>query len=390
MKKNLVFSYLLCMLLPVMTLATSGYYVKQNGDTIRGNFSNVAENGNPLTVDFMPSNSSTLLTLKPEDVRCMRIGNLEYFVSYNGPVTKTTDGTNTTENMHLFLRQITESNGYSFYTYNDQQPILFYSGSDNKIVELKRHEAAPNETDDYHGQLRNLFATKIDSADLTSMLHKVDYTEESLISFIDDVNDLTSVHASVPAMKGIIISAGYIYNSFVVDGNNELPQVATDYEGSGSWMAAVGYIKPLKKAGGRYFIYPNIQAFSYKTTGVTNDTDGVVKSGFSSDLVLFPQFSIGFNFIHKPAIKMFASVGFGAMIFMDNTETYDKDFTAGNSVHASNSDNDVAFDLNISVGGALFNRYILFVGYDVPAAASNNQYYTGYLAGVEVGLGIRL
>jgi hypothetical protein len=390
MKRTAIITIILCLLDPFILQAASGYYIKLNGDTVRGVFGSIPDNSNPGIVQFTPSNANEAVVLRPQDIRSFRSGSYDNFLAYNGMRTLSADGGNTLDTLHTFLRQIGETNGYSFYTFSDNRGLtLFYSGTEGKASELKRHEAVNSEVDDYHGQLKSILSSKVDSSDLSTLLHRLDYTEEGLISFIDDINDLTSVHAGIPAVNGFILTAGVNYNFFTVSGTDGVPMVVTDYDNSFSWLIGFGYMKPLKKGGGRYFVYPNIQAFSYEATGEVKREDAAIRTTFKSDFTIFPQLNIGCNIIHKPGIKIYASAGFGALVLFDNKEVYEINYFDGEKFSDTSTETDAAFDINITAGGFLFNRYMLFVAYSIPAASSNHQYYTGYLSGIQAGLGLR-
>src|SRR4051812_39864228 len=104
--------------------AVSGYYIKLNGDTVKGAFLNIPDNGNPYQIDFIPASSNDVVSLRPEEVRLMKVGNYEYFLPYNG-TRMLNQGS--TETISTFLRQIGESNGYNFYSYSDSKRVnLFY------------------------------------------------------------------------------------------------------------------------------------------------------------------------------------------------------------------------------------------------------------------------
>jgi hypothetical protein len=221
------------------------------------------------------------------------------------------------------------------------------------------------------------------------MVSKLHYSDDEFINFIDELNEIKGSYTDVPAARGLIFGAGYSYNFFSVTGPNTVPSVAIDYENKGSMMFEVGYIKPVRKGNGRYFIYPNLKVFSYSTSGSLKRFDAVITSEFECDMVLFPALEIGYNLIHKAGVKWYASAGFGALMLFDNTETFKYVFNDGSTVSGKSIETNVAFDINVSTGIFLFNRYKISLGYNIPAATSNDQYYTGYLSGAQFGAGYK-
>src|SRR4051812_9568243 len=99
-------------------VAVSGYCVKLTGDTVNGKFYNVPDIGNPSTVEFTANGASEPVQLTPQTVKSFRVGNYEYFLSYNGsrklnPLNSADANvkSDSSEIIHTFLREIGETNG---------------------------------------------------------------------------------------------------------------------------------------------------------------------------------------------------------------------------------------------------------------------------------------
>ncbi len=377
--------------------AASGYYINLNGDTVRGNFSNLPETGNPSRVDFIPGGSTEVMVLRPGDVRGFRVGNYDFYLSYSGPrLLNSGDGSGSSgssvDTITTFLRDIGETGGYTFYSYSDSKRVnLFYTMGDDRVDELRNISSTPMKGD-YRDQLNIMLSSKVDTSVLYSMVKKLDYSEEGMINFIDELNELTSEH-TVPAFKGFVATVGYSYNIFSASGSNAIPAVSTNYKEGGSWLVGFGYIKPLRKGGGQYFIYPNIKAFNYETSGTITRYNGVATTSYSSDLVLYPAFNVGFHLVNKAAFKFFLSPGFGFLILMNNTEENNFAFYDGTSENTSTEKTEFTFDVNLKTGVVLLNRFMIWAAYNIPTPTSDSEYnkttYTGNLSGFQGGIGVK-
>jgi hypothetical protein len=376
--------------------AASGYYIKLDGDTVKGSFLNVPDTGNPDQVQFNPAGSQETVILKPEEVKAFRVSTFEFFVAYNGtrmmnPVSTSEADQSTPVVIHSFLRQIGEAAGYSFFSYSDQKRVnLFYSLTGQNPVELIYNSNTNSNpaVQGYKSQLFSALSSNVDTTELRTLLNKLEYSEESLITFIYDLNEYSD-QAGGTFIKGWILTAGISFNQFSVTGSNTIPVVSTRYNDGSSWLAGFGYFKSLRKEGGRYFIYPNIKVYNYRTSGTIRRFDAETTNSYKCDLVLFPAFNVGYQLVHKPGVSLFLSPGFGFLVLMNNTEQNISRYYDGRVTDETKKKTEITFDVNLKAGIFFLQRYLIWSAYNVPTGTIDRQYYSANVSSVQAGIGYK-
>lgn len=407
-------------LLIAQPIRVPGYYVTNEGDTVRGSFPAYSEwSRNPASVSFQPAGSEAIVELTPAGCRSFRVDGYETYRSYHGQrlVNPTEDfalltGSNGNipsgpENVYdsasIFLRLAAEVPAISLYMLRDRQRTnFFYALPGDTLVELrfKKYLATSfdstrvmeiREVADFRRQLDLLFHERILQKKLMPALERLAYSERELSSFLRRLFDAPAHTAPSAKWSGWLVSAGVAWTNVVLT-TNRTNIYARDLNAAVSPSIAVGHILPLQRNFAHVFLYPQLKLYTYKVEATENLGSVTYNRQYSADLMGALTMQVGYNFSDDETLRVFVAGGAGLATQVGAKETMTTTTPGSNPPFraiTSVAMNTLLLTAQASLGMNLQNRYYLLATYNFPSGFSKFVSYDLQLSGVQLQLGYR-
>jgi hypothetical protein len=289
-----------------------GYYITQQGDTVKGTFPMYTQwNKNPLQVTFKVDGKTDQIELTPQNARAFVVEGNDEYISHTGlrllnPIEDAwlygeqvfINSNDSTEQVSIFLRLAKRTVNIEFYVLDDtKRQNFFYKLPGQPIIELlyKKNfvQGKIKEVAAYKQQLNNLFADIIAKRNLKSSLEKLPYDEEEISSFLGKLFPSAN-HELMPKVSKTewVVSAGLALNMVNIDPGKLDELVPNSYSSSFSPVASARIIIPLGRNFGKYFFSPQIKVFRYKSTGEITDGNLIKIATYKADLAAIAQLSV--------------------------------------------------------------------------------------------------
>jgi hypothetical protein len=390
----------------------TGFYVNNNGDTIRGSFPALKQTGkNPKEIDFLPSAKTGLVKLTPSGCYRVVVENFEEYVSYNGkrlinPIEESEvlgnkdrwTFTNEYDTLHTFLRLIRKFNDFEVYVQQDnvRRNFFYKQGRDSTrelIFKKFFSQDRISEVQEYKQQLRTLLASTVDPQRLSSLLNDLPYRENEIVDLFYYAEQKGALKRR-PKNKnaGLVVSAGVSVNSFAVDADESVFKPVSAYKSSLSPLFAVGYIAPLSRKNSRHFVYPNMNIYKYKNTGEVSNGDIIRRTTYQTSLAIGVGINGGTNVVNTEPCKVFVSGG-AKFMFLQNNKKIDEII-----IVSSNYTNDIfterlpgmAYVFNLSTGILLSNKLMAAAVYNFPVNVGNFKFLSAKASSIQLSVGYKL
>jgi hypothetical protein len=398
-----------------------GYYISVQNDTVKGTFSGYSQwSQSPSEVVFTPAGSGSTTKLTPQN--CLNFileGNDEY-LSYTGQrlvnpiydnevITKRDSSfDDKKEEVITFLRLVTRTPVCELYVYADNKRTnFFYRLPGHSVVELRYkkyyderqvnqftvdRESHVNEITEYKDQLNDLFSEAINKRQLTSSLKSLTYTEDRLEMFLQELFAAEPViHGQKNPLSGWIISAGASFN-FVSVKASKFNVIAKEYGSSVSPLLSIGYITTFRRSFGKYFLYPQLNFFRYKTTGEINDGTFRKVTTYQADLIISGELNGGFNVVNQKSIRFYLSGGMGILTRLHNKRLDYKYLNVQQSSEPYTSSQEslsaTTIFINASAGVVIKNKLLVMAEYLFPTSVDNS--YSVRYEGLQLKVGYKV
>jgi hypothetical protein len=417
MKKVLLRSFLPLAIFFSTSLAAqnnpfTGFYISPQHDTIRGVFPDYTEwTKNPSTVKFIGSSSSETVMLNPQLCQKFVVDGHDEYLSYSGQrqvnaiedaeVVKAATGSDTRdvyENVDVFLRLITGSPKCDLYVFRDNRRVnFFYKLPAAPVAELKYKKYFDQnriiEIPEYKQQLSLLFGPEIEKQKLTSSLETLDYEERELSHFFKTLFiDATAKGKEKKPASGLVVSGGVSINDVRVKADGNFTDIAKDYKSSVAPLLAVGYMLPLDRNFGRYFVFPQVKLYRYKNSGEIERGTFTKATSFQADLLIAGELNAGMHIVQSNNFRLFLSAGAGGIYQVNPTQTDQLYVASDHSIYGSPTETELlpwALSFNASVGVVLNKNIVVTATYLFPSRISNFIAYETALSGVQLKLGYK-
>jgi hypothetical protein len=397
--------------LAAQKITFTGFYITSQHDSIRGVFPDYTEwNNNPSTVKFMGNSSSEVITLTPQSCQKFIIDGHDEYLSYSGqrlinPIddaelvkgTDSSDKVDAYENLDGFLRLVTSSPKCGLYVFKDSRRInFFYKLPAGPVTELKHkkyfEQNKINEIPEYKQQLNILFGPDIEKQKLASSLETLDYEEKDLGDFFKALfPEARTKSKQKDPTGGCLVSAGISINDVHVKAET-FNDIAKDYKATVSPLFAIGYVLPFKRNFGKYFIFPQLKVYRYKTSSEIARGTFVKATSFETDLVIAGELNAGVNLVRANTFRLFLSAGAGGIYQVNPTQTDQLYVASDHSIFGSPKETELlpwALSFNASAGVVLHKKFVVKASYLFPSLISNFVEYEIVVSGVQVKLGYK-
>lgn len=411
---NLFYAILLCTPSFAQKKTASGFYISLQGDTVQGIFSSYSQwSKNPSAVEFATGTMVKPTLLTPQNCRKFVVEGYDEYLSYAGqrlvnPIYdyqvlnhQYSSVNDELEEVITFLRLVIRTPNCELYTFTDtKRTNFFYRLPGDSVVELKNKkynvEGQINASTEYKDQLNNLFTDAIYRRKLTSSLKTLPYMEEKLKSFFEQLFTAEAVkHKKKDPTAGWIVATGAALTFVNVKSENIVNYVAKNYNTSISPLFSIGYIAPISRNFGKYFLYPQISLFRFKNTGEIDDDIFKKVTTYQTDMVISGEINGGVNVINQQNIRLYLSGGAGMSTFLNNKRIDDKyENNPPSSRPFRSEQKDIALNaspvINASTGVVLNNRLIVAASYLFPAPLENVFTYKPRFSGLQLRIGYKV
>jgi len=409
----LAFAFFVCTTLSAQNKVASGYYITQQGDTVKGMFPRYSQwDRNPAEVEFTTATSQKPFLLTPRMCRKFVVTGFDEYLSYTGlRLTNPIDDDeiivnrnyssyiDETEKVETFLRLIIRTAGNELYVYKgSKRSNLFILLHNQPLTELRYKKYYDkdqiNELADYKQQLNNLFGETIETRKQSAALERLPYAASELTTFLQALfpEEKTRSRQRNPA-DGWIIAGGVIHNSIQVAEEKYFLSVSRKQQGSFSPLFCIGYYQSLQRNFGRYFIYPQLKLFRFKTVDESSDGVFLYSTNYQVSLAACLEINGGINIINREQFRLFLSGGVGLAAIVNGHKMYQRYVADGHSAYGAPRKSKLApatYDINTAVGIVLHNKVFLTAAYMVPAQLTYAPENMAMLRGALLGLGYKL
>lgn len=402
---------LFCGLLNAQKKTVSGFYITLQGDTVKGTFAAYNQwSRNPSEVQFI-SNTSKTISLSAQNSRKFVIEGYDEYLSYTGkrllnPIEDQevikdkaySSFDDQQAELTTFLRLVTRTTGAELYVFNDSKRLnFFYRLPNQPITELnyKKYydQDRINEVGEYKQQLNNLFSAAIKREKLTAVLESLPYNEEALEAFFEKLHPTQQAKPRQynPA-AGWLIEGGMSLNSVKVTGDKSYQPVNQTYNTSFSPIISIGYYLPLYRNFGKYFFYPQVKLFRYKSIGEQNDGVFINRTTYQTDLVTTGEVTGGINVYNTGNIRFYLAGGIGFTWQLNGKELHQMYAASTRALFSSAQAklSPIGYTVNATAGVMVNNKIRISATYLIPSLISNNPFYSIKLNGVQLRAGYKL
>lgn len=389
-----------------------GYYITNNGDTIKGVFPKYTQwNNNPNEVEFFQDGNAKSEQLTPSNCRKFLIENYDEYLSYSGkrlinPIEDNVavdnrgyfDFHDRDSSVTTFLRLVIRTTHCEIYAFTDPvRTNFFYRLPGGEVEELKfkmySDESKIHEVAEYRQQLNNLFAEEIIQKKFSGLLEDLPYREEAIKKFIEKTEGIKQTkEVTESSFAGWCFAAGTSVNFFRVTGEKSFAKVQTNYSTSIAPFLSVGYILPFKRNFGRYFIYPQLRIYNYKNSGKMQDGSFTRTVTFQSNLMIVPELNAGANLINKENVRLFLYGGVG-MLFTSKNREIDKLIVPADGSEYASAElrlTKMTYNVNLSPGICINNKIVGLITYRLPVSLGQFGTYSPTQSSVQIGVGYKL
>jgi hypothetical protein len=405
--------FISCSSLCAQKKSVPGYYITQQGDTIKGTFPKYTQwSKNPSQVEFIIEGSTKHILLTPQDAQKFLVDGYDEYTSYTGkrlvnPIEdeKLLNGkyfgsiNDSTQQVMTFLRLVKRTTGGDLYILNDAIRMnFFFQLPKQQLTELRYKKSLVQsqikEAEDYKQQLNNLFAEAIVQKNLTSTLKRLQYKEKELSSFFQSLFPATLLEHKKPETKAQwVISGGAVLNMVSVDSDKSSSARSRTYSSSLSPLLSVGIMVPVGRNFGKYFFYPQVKLFRYKNTGEQNQsTVNNIITYYQTDFAIIAQVSGGINVVNQESFRIFIAGGLG-MLGQPGGKQVKEYYDVSNGRNLTTFETKLstaAFAMDASAGVELNKRIFLSANYMIPTSIGNFISYNPKLSGIQIRVGYKL
>ncbi len=388
-----------------------GHYISVQGDKVLGNFPDYAQwTRNPERVDFVDHASGSTLVLTPDNCKGFVVDGHDEYISFSGqrlinPIEDIevirdraySSLHDTLAYIKTFLRLITRTGGYELYAFSDNiRTNFFYRQAGGSFEELKYKmyfdQNQVREMAIYRQQLHNLFKDRIEKQNLERTLEKLVYREDRLKQFFEQLFPLPQTMQAPPKnAPGWVVAAGAVFNQIQVTGDRVYAPEFASYASSVAPLLSVGYLRPIDRSFGKYFILPQVKFYSYKVKGDYFDGTFTRATTYQADLVVTPELNGGMNVINRDQVQLFLSAGAGILLQKAAKEVQQSFAGTNGELYAQHESklNNLSYVLNVSAGTILKKKFVLTGTYVFPSQLLNFIHYTPKLSGFQLRVGYK-
>lgn len=388
------------------------YYVGVNGDTIKGQFPSFRQGDrNPAEVVFMSSDNKQI-TLTVQNCRLFDVKGEDRFVAYHGArminsidelATDPSSSENLYDTIHAFLKVIYIGKDATLYSYKDKvRQNYFYQLPGAAIIELenKAQEFYTGEgrkigsTNKFREQLKEVFASQIESKQLQTRLTNLSFSERELVRFMNFIG-ATSLPAKVNKYPArLIIGAGAAFNALKIAGADTYFETQIKHTASTSAVFVLGARFTTKRSQGRLLISPTIRLYSFSAEGDIDLTSGLANynhaSEFKSKLIVTTSANIGYMFISQPTFKWYASAGPGYAFLSGSKEVQTTSYTNAPSTVIQYKPVNMIFVVNAETGITIGDKINCWLNYQPPANTSRLLNKSVKFSSLQAGISLLL
>lgn len=380
----------------------NGYYINQQGDTVKGVFSNYKNwEKSPVTIDFTTSTGQAI-TLTTSNSRKIFIEGFDSYIPYNGNrlinpidfgdvVHQEKDSLSAYSQVNSFVRIIFEGKAFSLLELEDNIRTNFFIMDDKGVITELLYKIYRDKEDQikgidiYKNQLQALIP-ELQGTDpnLRAALQNLHYEARSLSSLFNKVLKTNHVSALKKIPAQIVVMGGGASNSFKVSASPQSLVVPGKYNSNFSPVVGVGAVFYTQRNFGKFFLSPNLRYYSFsheKESGT-----GQLKNEFSSSN-LYIQVAIGMNILNKDFLKWHISAGYGIGLLLNNKNIRTLN---GNVVTKGDFGRNSSPFLELQTGVAIKSGLGLFVGYIPGISVLDYIQYTGKHSSMQAGINWRL
>jgi hypothetical protein len=387
-----------------------GYYITQKGDTVKGVFPKYTQwIINPSEVEFAVDGSTSPILLTPTNTQKFVVEGYDEYLSFTGtrllnPIEDAAlfdnrsfvNSDDSLQQVVVFLRLIVKTSGGELYLLNDKKRSNFFyqvHGATPTELRYKKTfiESQIREIADYRQQLYNLHTASIIQKKLTPALENLQYKEESLASFLQNLFSVENNHKKPSSGSSkVVISAGLSLNMVSVKASDDAYSVPGDYGSSFSPLISFGIKLPLDRGFGKFFFSPQVALFRYKNTGESFQGAFINSVTYQSDLAVIAQVGGGVNLLNAENRKLFISGGFGAMGQVNGKQVTQLYAAANREPYLKPHETKLpklTYAVDVSVGVEVNKSFLLTATYMLPTNIGNFVFYSPKLSGIQVTAG---
>lgn len=397
-----------CNILLAQKKNVSGYYIDTQGDTVRGSFTKYAQwSKNPQQVEFLSDNGQVLLS--PANCNRFSVAGYDTYISYTGKrlLNPIDDGVvmdyktlisdkDSSEQVSVFLRLATNTAGVSLYVLNDNNRInYFYQLPGQPVVELAYKkfysENQVGDVSEYQKQLYVSFGSLVYEKNLTTALEQLPYREKDLSSFFKKLFPSPGTANARPVNKAKwIVAAGTSINMIATKGDGNTAFVPKSFPATVAPLVSLGYLIPVDRNFGRYFVFPQLKLFNYKTTGEIPQYSLTKEVTYKAPLAVALDVNGGVNIINKEKLTFFVVAG-GGLLAQINAKQIEQLYTSANHTpqYAPHETTLpwLTFCLNAGAGVTINQKVFISADYKLPTSITNFVAYRITLSAVQLKLG---
>ncbi len=375
-----------------------GYYIRPNGDTIKGIVHYRQWQHNPGVIVFEKDGGVT--SLKPGDVREIHINGEDTYISYNGtrlsnPVNlrgddRQVDSVSKFDTAAVFLRLLHTGADTRLLVFENSARANFYLQEDTVVTELiyKAYMAEDRVSylPLYKQQLLVRFEKEVFSKDLLKVLNSLRYKEEDLVAFMEKINGSAPVKKKRAYPGKLILEAGISVNHIEKRNTPAYPEANADYRNSVSPVLGVAYIFYTRRNFGKLFFSPQLKVYSYNNTGPSKTTSGsplttTVKSGIMLNLLV----NAGFNAVNRQQLKWGIMINGGLLVATKEELLLENPSGTSGDIYFTKKG--MKYTIGLQTRVLLKNKISGFASYSLPSSVS---YFYGKYSSVQIGGGLAL
>jgi hypothetical protein len=389
----------------------SGFYIDMKSDTIKGIFQNYSQwNKNPAKVSFIASGSNLSIHLTPNNTKSFVVEGYDEYLSYSGSrlLNEISDqallkekfdveSNDKLEKVTVFVRVITKTKGANLYLLHDsKRQNFFIQVPGDSLVELRFKKSVEGsrlrEFADYRQQLNYLFPAEIQKANLSSTLKRLLYNENELSAFLQSIfGGSLSENKKNSGKAKWVISAGIALSDVTINTDPSVYGGVRNFKASFSPVVSIGYLSPINRTFGRFFLHPQLKFFRYSITGRNKQGGLTDQATYQVDMALILQLSAGVNFVNEENLKVFLTVDPVGLFQFGGKQLrqfyYDSNTPAG--APSQDKLRGITYSLSTSAGVSLKKTTFSFT-YLLPTNIANFGYSTPQLNGMQLTAGYKL
>jgi hypothetical protein len=379
----------------------TGYYINMQGDTINGSFPGYSEwNKNPSKVEFINNGSTEEIVLTPKITSRFLVEGYDEYISYEGerllnPIIDhqllnekyTIEATDVKEQIVTFLRVLVQTPGGNLYMFHDsKRNNFFYQVPGHPITELRFKRAMKENriTDypEYREQLNKEFGEIILQKNLSSTLKMLTYSEVKLSNFFKEMFPSATTIRKLQGEDGKwVVGAGIAAYSIDVDRGSVYYISSKRFKNSFSPILYVGYLAPIARKFGKFFLFPKANFSSYKNISeMTNST-----TTYQTNYLFTMQLGAGINIVNRDDFKFYIETDLGMLIHLGNRYSKVSGPYPGESIEFRYRG--INYSAEVSAGTRINKKILISCSYMFPVTIGNFVYYSAQLSGVYLKAG---